>query len=386
MIKCFYKVKRTTKTLAKIFLSKIHKELFFTRIIIISGNNGSNVFFGYYDMTPFNPKNNALICFHEQEKGSKNVNIIIKDLISDKSQVMGSTSAWNFQQGARLAWLDENSLIFNDFDRIQNKFVSKIIDINNKIHKILPFPVQAFFKKEYFLSIDYSRLSKLQTEYGYKEQDRFYPEGGLIYYDLKKNRSYEILKEDDCIRILKLRPGIKIKKAHINHISISPSGTYFIFIFRYWLNGRRVDNLLGYDLQTKKISVLMENQTVSHYTWKNGSEFLVWAIINGQAGYYLFDRDGATKLIFETKIDGHPTFIDDKTFITDTYPNKYSMQSLFTYNILAHKKNTILRVRHPVFYKKNERCDLHPSISRDKKYFQIDLTRKNNRVICIGQL
>jgi hypothetical protein len=379
-------MKQILKKSVKVVLSKVHREIFFTNITLVSGSNNSHVFFGYYDMTPFNPKNNALICFHEQERGSKNVNIIIKDLISDKSQVIDSTLAWNFQQGARLTWFDKDSLIFNDFDTIQKKFVSKIIDINTKRCVVLPFPVQAFFKKDYLLSIDYSKLHRQHTEYGYKGQDTSYPEGTIMYYQFKKNRFYEILKEDDCVRILKLRPGVKIKKRHINHISISPSGEYFVFVFRYWLHGKRVDSLLGYELQTKKLSVLIEKQIVSHYTWRNGTELLVWAIINGQPGYYLLDRDGASKLIFETKIDGHPTFIDDNTFITDTYPNKYSMQNFFTYNISAHKRTNMLRVRHPVFYKKDERCDLHPSISDDKKYFQIDLIRKNNRAICIGQL
>ena len=353
---------------------------------ITLNEKNSNMFYGYYDTSPFNPVNPDFICFHKQKRNSTRVDIVLKDLESGKSQTIDSSLAWNYQQGAKLAWFDEKSVIFNDFDVEKKKYISKIINIHNNTTQIIPYPVQALYKQKYLLAIDYHNLEKLGTEYGYKYQDMLYPKGSVVNYNFEDKTSKEIIKEEDCIHILNLRNITDIERQHINHISISPDGTFFIFIFRYFINGKRIDNLLSYNMNDRKLNILAKEQVISHFTWRNNNEFLVWAVIDRQAGYFLFEKNTNYKLVLNYKRDGHPTFLDENTFITDTYPNPYLIQELFTYNIETKEKKVILRVKHPAFYKSKNRCDLHPSVSTDKKFFQIDFIRKNKRAICIGQL
>lgn len=348
--------------------------------------NFTNIFFGYYDVSPFSPLNTSLICFQKQKRNSTKIDISLKNLKSGDSQTIDSSLAWNYQQGARLTWFDEESIIFNDFDEEKKKYISKIININNNTTQIIPFPLQALYKQKYLLAIDYYNLEKLGIEYGYEYQDSIYPKGSIVFYNFEDRTSKEIIKEEDCIQLLNLNSTENIERQHINHISISPDGTFFIFIFRRFVNGKRIDNLLSYNMNDGKLNVLAKEQVISHFTWRNNNEFLVWAIIDGQSGYFLFDKNSNYKLVLDFKRDGHPTFLDENTFITDTYPNRYLIQELFTYNIETKEKKEILRVKHPAFYQSKNRCDLHPSVSADKKFFQIDFIRKNKRALCIGKL
>lgn len=110
--------------------------------------------------------------------------------------------------------------------------------------------------------------------------------------------------------------------------------------------------------------------------------------INNQKGYYHFQLGkGTVELLVNEPNDGHPNYLNNNEFISDTYPDKKWNQKLFVFNISDQQKRTLLTVPHPVIIPKSgTRCDLHPSISTDKKQVQIDSRHLNKRVIIIGKI
>lgn len=378
------KVSMVKKGIKKI-LSMLVKESLDDIYFLNGLDDYKNVFFGYYDISPFNPENNDLLCVHGQKDDGK-VDIILYDLSNDSHRVVGNTTTWNFQQGSRLTWITDQEIIYNKFDVENSKYISLIQNVFSGKRELLPIPNEAFCK-EFLISIDFDRLKEQDTEYGYSEKDIYYQKGSVQMYRFKSKNTELLFTEQDCISILELSEK-KIEKQHINHVLISPSQDYFIFIFRYYHNSNRIDHLMGYNLITNEIELLVRDQIISHCTWKDSDEIFAWAKINGVGGYYCFNRNQpeSIKLIYESPQDGHPSFINNRSFISDTYPNKFLLQELFIFDQETYSKKSILKKRHPVNFTSHNRCDLHPSLSMDKRFFQIDVIKNQRREVCIGRI
>ena len=76
--------------------------------------------------------------------------------------------------------------------------------------------------------------------------------------------------------------------------------------------------------------------------------------------------------------DGHP-HINEHLLITDTYPNKSRMKELLLYDFNSNELRSIGEFYEPFNYYGQTRCDLHPRISFDKKYFFIDSVHDGER-------
>lgn len=111
---------------------------------LINLDNYNNCFFGYYDYSPFNPCDNSLIAFHENNIPIYNnpdgspIDIILYNTNNNSYEVIDSTTAWNWQQGSRLTWFDHNTLIYNIYDIKDNIYRSKIYNIISKQSQVFP--------------------------------------------------------------------------------------------------------------------------------------------------------------------------------------------------------------------------------------------------------
>lgn len=354
---------------------------------ILISNKSSNIFFGYYDVAPFNPIDINLVCYHLQSNNSRKISIMVENIQTKEQVKIGTSLAWNYQQGTRLQWLNGDHLVFNEYDGIQKKFFSIVKNLKGEKIDSFPYPIESIYKEDFFLSIDFQRLRKSRTEYGYSGLDTKYPEGYVVFFDIKKRVGRKLFSENDCFEKLSITNKDQIQNEHINHILISPDGTSFIFIFRYFVNQRRVDNLLLYNILNDQLVVLLKNQVLSHFVWKSETDLFFWGIVNKKAGYFQFSilTNEFFRVLNEIR-DGHPTFMKNDEILTDTYPNKFLRQELYTYNLTTKKYNTICYSQHPAFFSKEKRCDLHPSISQNGLFFQIDIIKKGKRAICIGRI
>lgn len=371
--------------LIKILLSYTYFGLWGRRKGIISHPNYRNLFFGYYDISPFNFSEDSIVVHGQKEQSSESVDILIYSLKNKCFKILGSTYAWTYQQGSRLMWFDNNIIIFNSYEKDETRYFSILLNVVTGEEERIPYPIQVLYKNKYFLSINYYHLFQTGTEYGYKYEDNNNKDT-LIRYDLSTREAKTILFLRDCERKL-TKNYCSPERHHFNHFLISPSGESFIFIFRFYSNGRRVDNLMYYSFTKRQLQILIEDEVISHCTWRNEKEFLVWAKINSKEGYFLYNIiDNNFKLLYETGYDGHPTFISESKIITDTYPDRIFRQSLYVLDLDSMEKKILHEQKHPSIYSPDSRCDLHPSLSPLKKLYQIDIIDDSRRKIIVSNL
>ena len=219
------------------------------KIIILENTKYKNIFCGYYDVSPFNPLNENLILIHAtnlptsyKNNISSSIDLGLYDLKKNKLQIFDNSSAWNWQQGCRLQWMDKNRIIYNIIEN--NYLKARIFDIRSNNYETYKVPISIKFDELRYLSIDYYSLSKYsEYEYpGLKEKNKV---SKIKIYNLLERKSKTIFdwKKQDFIK------HRNAKNEHINHILVNPNRDYMILIHRYWLENRRFDSLILYSFK-----------------------------------------------------------------------------------------------------------------------------------------
>ncbi len=342
-----------------------------------------HLFSGYYDLDNVSPDGNRMFAISVSKNSVPGINkatINIIDLNDYTINPITSTRAWNWQQGSRIRWIDDSHIMFNDF--VGDKYKSVVFDVNlKKAEKEFDFALyDAKFDKNIGLSLNFDLLQLLRPGYGYSNRKYVLqtdiPENDGIYLiDLKTNSNKLIINFDKLVDGLIFEKG---KKHYINHISISPDGDKFMF-FHLWTK----DFLDMWEMRlivsdmNGNFKVIENKEIISHYTWFNNDKLLVTAVKNGnEKCYYLYDVNTLNRILIENENlvqDGHPTFIDDCHFVTDTYPLENSIQHMFVYD-MENKTcfNLIDAFSDPRMYIE-KRCDMHPRL-HNKKLINIDST------------
>ena len=361
-------------------------------IKINSGNDitnfrydGHDTFFGYYDKLPVNSSHTNVV-FHASpirtffKPSPKNkIKIIVQNLKDSKQNVIAETSAYNWQQGARLQWISDHEILFNDFCQEKKRYVSHSYNVitGNRI-KTFDYPVQDAYFKEKFYSINYNRLRSLRPDYGY------FNSIPLTLKELKNTDDDGIWEIDYNTRkgklIVSLKEVVSIEKDDrfneglhwINHVMVSPNGEKLIFLHRCKVNKIKRDRLFSFDLVTKKLKLVVNYAIISHFNWINNDsiicfegtkqENLAYKKINLRSNE-IINQDYFKRFNFK---DGHPS-VYKKIFITDTYPNTIGIQKLIF--VQNEKLKVLHEVYHPLLYFRETRCDLHPRIHNDKVFF-----------------
>jgi hypothetical protein len=364
-------------------------------------------FFGYYDKSPENNSSDYIVC-HQTIRSTKklpspneSIRIICLDLKTKEKVVEIETSAYNWQQGARLQWLTTTSFIYNDFDSVANRYISRIIDLNSPDQPvILPSPVSDVFKDKYFLTLNYARLAAYSPDYGYRNMvcleyglDNLKQDG--VFIGTLGHQSSEppklLLSIDRLIQIKPL-PSMVNASHTINHLMISPDGKSFLLTHRWFMNGERFDRLLHISCNGCEVKILADQSMVSHVSWIDSKTVAgYFRGTDGNDGYYKINVvDGqeeplTTKFSYEMG-DGHPSFREN-LFLTDSYPDRSRMKTLSLYDFREEKLTVLGQFYESLKFNAETRCDLHPRFSQDgnavyfdsvhtgrRRLFRIDLT------------
>ena len=376
----------------KNFLYKINSNMLIEKI----SNKNEESFFGYYGKSPLNKLNKYLIFHSTSHKtihkpdNKKSINIVLFDFENNIPIKIFKTFAYNWQQGSKLQWVDENFFIFNDYDKNKDVYISKIIDSRkNKIHKIIDYPIYDVMF-DFALSVNFDRLSFYEPDYGYKNKKNIsdinnLKDDGVFLINLKDNSSRLIISLENIINA-HYKDSMKGAKHWINHIILSPNGKKFIFIHRWSNKGKRFDSLFLSDVKGKLIECIADDGMVSHCCWKNNNEIIVFKR-NHKLGdkYFLINLvDGSERLLFNSDIntfgDGHPT-VYNKYLLFDTYPDKSRMKHLMCFNMDNKKNKKIGLFFESLNYYGETRCDLHPRWSIDGKNIFIDSVHTGNRFL-----
>ena len=347
---------------------------------------GYHTFFGYYDYEQFSCDDTKLL-FHRVRKNADplkdDAEICCYDLASDTTEKVTETSLWSWQQGARLCWLpgSNEEILYNDMER--GEYVSVKYNISTGERTVYPMPLYDFnMSRGFGLSLNFSRLQRLRPGYGYlrvadsTEQDKA-PEGdGVFRLDFSTGERRLLVSLSD---LADANDKDRKYTHYINHICISPSGERFSY-FHLWVDeaGKWYTRLYVCSSEGADNRAVEEEFKVSHYTWRDDSHLLLTCYRGEEQFYQLINVDDLTKRKLPHSClnkDGHPSYLDDSLIITDTYPLGDSMQELFLCDTeISGTKRLVARVFHHPFLFGEERCDLHPRLSHDKKLVCIDTT------------
>lgn len=356
--------------------------------IEIISKNKSDLFFGYYDVTPFSEDDKKLI-YIERASNDK-VFIHIKDLIKESDVIVAESHAWNWQQGTRLRWISNSQISFNDF--INEKYVNRIVNTKTQVENIIEWPLYDISKNnEIGLSLNFERLGYLRPGYGYRclnINPMEFGNDGILIISIPENK---IIKHLHLTLIHKMMESmVPLDKCYINHLSFNPKSNKFLFFWIEIVNGYHKASLVIYDLESDKFSILERDQKVSHYVWENDSSIICTSYSTpSTCNYYRYNVDNYSKDLIEyneLKNDGHPSMFKDDEIITDTYPDKNGYQHLFKANLKTGEVSKILQIYSSPVVNGETRTDLHPRLNRCKDKICIDSRMNKNRELILIKL
>jgi len=314
----------------------------------------------------------------------------------DRYRLIGTTSAWNWQQGAMLQWVGISYLMaFNDYDG--HKHIARIVDTDGKSVSVIPLPIAALsLDGSKALSYSFERLRTCKPAYSYANcvdpnADVYCPANdGLYFIDLSSGNIQRLFSLADIAHYLP-EPSMSGAYHYFNHCSFNPSGQRLVFLHRWQKHGKERTRMLTCNCNGSDIHVFATSEMVSHFTWKDDQQLLVFARIAGIGDrYFLFqDRSPFLDIIGENCLtsDGHPTFSSDGRWIlTDTYPDRLGVSKLVLYDTASGQRCDIARLRSPFQYVGDMRCDLHPRWNRDSTMISFDSAHTGVRALCTVKL
>ena len=349
---------------------------------------GKHVFFGYYDLQQMNESQTRLlvhICRRNANTCKDAVEIAYYELANQRFEKVAESHAWSWQQGSRLRWnpLNQSEILFNNLE--DGKYVCQIWNIEKKVKiQTIPIPLYDVDRgMHYGIGVNFSRLQRLRPGYGYNSL----PDGtigqnipkddGVLLYDFQKKEVKLIISYEQLCEGME---DAQKYQHYINHVCISPDGNKFMF-FHIYTKGAGMEwhvRLCVSDMRGDKIQILEEKYTISHYTWKDDFTLLTTYINRrGESSCYAeYNIKTGERTVIggdELKLDGHPTFLNDvPIFISDTYPKKDCLQTVFLYDEAKNVYNKLVDIFHTPLLYEEKRCDLHPRLTPDNRYFSID--------------
>lgn len=358
--------------------------------ISVLSKNKTNTFFGYYDVSPFNSKNN--IIYVELPDDKPYVKIVHNTIDNQGKQYVAKSNAWNWQQGCRLRWFanSDTTISYNDFEG--NRYFNRIINLKDKTERIIDWPLYDIDSNgKLGLSLNFERLGYLRPGYGYTckpyqcNVEQLNSEGVFIIDIENNNIIGEVLYPDirkACGTLTKL------EDCYINHLSFSPSGRKFLFFWIEIINGYHKASLVVYGMDEKRIVPLEIEMKASHYVWQDDNTILCTSYDEKKnCRYYKYTIDECERtLICENSLkrDGHPSFkVNPHTLLTDTYPDSQYYQHLYIVNVPEDSKEEIIKIYSDPMTKGEKRTDLHPRFNKDKSLVCFDANTSGHRKLYI---
>ena len=319
-------------------------------------------------------------------KSGYSADVCVFDLNTGKSKVVGHTTAWNWQQGCMVQWVNDTQVSYNKYNHESNSYVTVIVDVEDSAAVREINRSAYFFNSSHtkYLSLNFFRLDIYAKGYGYPYQvdSMEWDKDGIWEVNVESNTSKLILSLE---RVVNYRPKDYQKLQHyINHVAYTSDEKSIIFIHRWQVKGGEfVSRLLLYHLDTDVLETLLDYGHVSHYCWKNAETLFIYATNEKNMKGYMEVNIVTKKVRIIEGLpdeDGHPSFSQDKKIIlTDTYPNKGRKQYVFLFDTTKCCLYVLDTLWSPFRYFNENRCDLHPRWSYDNKYVCVDNTASGFR-------
>lgn len=371
--------------------------------ILWKDKSNFEAFFGYYDKSPWSYDGKYYLV-HIFDKQCKNkVKIGVYDCESGNLNIIDRTSAFNFQQGAMLRWLNQNSynIIYNTVKN--GNLIAKIKNIiSQKETRTISMPIQTVnYEGTEALTLNYKRLDKIRPEYGYNvivenfSPDIPYDKDGIWRINFNTGKAKLITNLAELIA-LNHNKFMDKSQHKINHIMYSPTGKRFVFMHRWIGPYGKFSRLYTSNIDGTDIYCLADDRMISHYFWVDDEYLVVYARKDPIGDkYFLFkDKTDQFKIIGDNILsvygDGHPYICPNKEWmVIDTYPNKARIRELILFNLKTEKKIVVGKFFAPWKYDGYYRCDLHPRWSPDGAKISIDSVHegfRNSYIIDVSRI
>lgn len=355
---------------------------------------GEESFFGYYDKSPIN-ETNTYIIFQSVTFSTKQtprtdlgISIVLYNIIDDEYEKIDTSYAYNWQQGSKLMWINNDEFVYNNFDKENMKYTSKIYNVKTQNFRIINYPIYDATNK-FGVSLNFERLNIGRGDYAYNnlKQSIDWDDNscdGLYYIDFDEETSNLIVSLDQVIKN-NYKSTMRGAKHKFNHIMLSPNKEKMMFMHRWFTsNGQRFDSLYICSIKGNDLKLIADDGMVSHCCWKNDNEIVAY-LRDKEKGdkFYLIDINSKEKKIIgmgqlDKFGDGHPSCNNEK-ILFDTYPNKSRMKELYVFDIKKNQLDQLGEFYESLNYYAETRCDLHPRYSFDGKMIFIDTVHSGKR-------
>ena len=346
--------------------------------------------FGYYNYDPLNIDQSKVLCNRSQfdavaiEKGME-IDLGFFDMSDGEWHKIGSTDAFNWQQGAMMQWIPakerETRIIYNCSK--DNHLISRIHDINTGKNRDLHYPI-------YGITPDGKKSISLNMERAYWCRAYHYQAVANPQYDVAvadDDGIYEIdLEKDTCKRIISIQDIINIdrepsfaKARHwLEHVMISPTGKRFCFLHRFSYGNiyNYVTRLFVADIDGSNLQIIDGWRTCrwSHFGWADDDSFVIYTYL---APLTLPGEASAPPSHRVSHSFAQPF----KNTIKRIYQGLLSDETRTRINKLRHKKTQFYqyyRCESGKYVKQEEwilpefSIDGHPSFTSDQRYMVTD--------------
>jgi Tol biopolymer transport system component len=250
-------------------------------------------------------------------------------------------------------------------------------------------------------SFSYGRLEQLMPGYGYAVGDDeahldllTTADTGLYLIDLAKNER-RLLVSLQQLSDLQTEGRMADTYHFVTHTEFSPDGRYVAFLHRWYKGTFKGTRLVVIDLQTNELHISPTTGMVSHYVWNARNGIVAYCRMEDIDSHVYFSdptmhqwkRCGYPQL----NSDGHHHFIDDDTFVVDTYPDKYRHIRLWKVSLSTDEVTLLADVKSQKQFVNpddahNWKCDLHPRVSPDGTLVSFDSTHTGHRSLCVMRL
>lgn len=334
--------------------------------------------FGYYNLSPENTRKSVLYGEPQDER----LNLFCKN--EAKTTQVGTTKAWNWQQGCMLQWSlkSEDIIYYNTFNEKSQHYVAHRVDINNvSDFEEIPMPICCVSNDEsYALSLNFERLADMRPDYGYFCRKNYeLPENdvdGIWKVDLTNYKTELIIS---LRQLAELDPVISMSgaKHKVNHIDISPDSARFMFLHRWVGPLGRFMRLITADKDGNNLNIINGDVMTSHSCWWGNNQIISFCHTPefGNAYVVFNDKTNAKYLLSERLPvnDGHPSVSGDgKWMVTDTYPQFDRISKIYLFNLEDFRLLLLGSFYQPLKYLGSSRIDLHPkwNLQGDKIFFE----------------
>ncbi|MGE4533619.1 hypothetical protein [Halomonas sp.] len=401
------------------------------------GRDGMHYFFGYYNKSTWNAQDTQILANrvpymdHDLTPGLE-AEVGYFNMVGGDFQPIGTTTAWNWQMGCQLQWLEgqgKRQVIYNVRHATpQGKYPSfgaVIHDLDSGESRTLADPIYSVAPDStYAITVDYRRLYITHETIGYAEiegeklpVERCPADDGVCRVDLDSG-DIQVLVSYDALKNFHYCDSMANAIHWVSHIEINPASNRILFLHRWtervedetcFLHRLITINSDGSDMRLLECSdhplpQLAEDfdpnavgtydyekseYQISHPLWKSDDEIIVWGPHDGEIHYHLYHDvpNGQVSVVGRDILteNGHMSYspVNPRWLLTDTYPDaETNIRKLLIFDTLEERAIEIGE-----FYtsalKKESRCDLHPRWNHQGTQVCIDSVHDNERQMYI---